>query len=130
VLGLAVSGSILRFTRASVLEVLGEEHVRAARAKGLSDWTVVSQHIVRPALIPVITIIGVMTGYLLTGAVIVEQLFNLPGIGRLLLVSILQRDYPVVQGTIVFIAGAFILANLAADLLYRLFDPRIRSQAG
>jgi len=128
ILGLAVSGSILRFTRASVLSVMNEDHVRVARAKGLSDWRIVTRHIVRPALIPVVTIIGVMTGYLLTGAVIVEQLFNLPGLGRLLLTSILQRDYPVVQGTIVFIAGAFILANLAADLIYRVLDPRIRDR--
>jgi peptide/nickel transport system permease protein len=128
VLGLGVSGSILRFTRASVLGVMNEDHVRVARAKGLSDWRIVSRHIVRPALIPVVTIIGVMTGYLLTGAVIVEQLFNLPGLGRLLLTSILQRDYPVVQGTIVFIASAFILANLAADVGYRMLDPRIRDR--
>lgn len=128
VLGVGVAGSTLRFTRASVLEVLGRDYVRAARAKGLSNWTVVARHIVRPALIPVVTIIGVLTGYLLTGAVIVETLFNLPGIGRLLLTSILQRDYPIVQGTIVFIAGAFILANITTDLLYRSLDPRIRDR--
>jgi peptide/nickel transport system permease protein len=128
VIGFAVSASILRFTRASVLEVLNEDHVRVANAKGLARRRIVVRHILRPALIPVVTIGGIMVGYLLTGAVIVEQIFNMPGIGRLLLDSILQRDYPVVQGTILFIAGAFILANLIADAAYAYFDPRIRQR--
>jgi ABC-type dipeptide/oligopeptide/nickel transport system permease component len=98
-----------------------------AMAKGLSQGRVIVRHILRNALVPIITIIGILTGYLLTGAVIVEQIFNMPGVGRLLLVSILQRDYPVVQGTVVFIALTFILANLAADVLYGFADPRIRT---
>jgi len=127
VLGFAVSASMLRVTRSEVLQVLGEDHVRVAMAKGLSRGRVIARHILRNALVPIITIIGIMTGYLLTGAVIVEQIFNLPGVGRLLLVSILQRDYPVVQGTVVFISLTFILANLAADVLYGSADPRIRT---
>jgi peptide/nickel transport system permease protein len=127
VLGFAVAASMLRVTRSEVLQVLSEDHVQVAMAKGLTSRRVIARHILRNALVPIITIVGIMTGYLLTGAVIVEQIFNMPGVGRLLLVSILQRDYPVVQGTVVFISLTFILANLAADVLYGIADPRIRT---
>lgn len=125
-LGLAVAGSIMRITRASVRDVLSEDYVRTARAKGVPrDWVVI-KHVLRNALIPIITTAGFMAGYLLTGAVIVEQIFNIPGVGRLLLTSILGRDYPIVEGTVLVIAVTFVLSNLAADVAYGFADPRIR----
>jgi peptide/nickel transport system permease protein len=105
--------------------VLTEDYVRTARAKGLPYKLVVAKHVLRNAVIPIITTIGVMAGYLLTGAVIIEQIFNIPGIGRLLLTSILGRDYPVVEGSVLVIALAFVLSNLLADVIYGLADPRI-----
>ncbi len=124
-LGASVAGSIMRMTRSAVLEVLTEDYVRTARAKGLPYNLVVMKHVLRNAVIPIITTIGVMAGYLLTGAVIIEQIFNVPGIGRLLLTSILGRDYPVVEGSVLVIALAFVLSNLIADVAYGLADPRI-----
>lgn len=97
-----------------------------ARAKGLSNRVVVMRHAVRNALVPVITVVGIQTGYLLGGTVIVEQIFAIPGIGRLALDAVSQRDYPVIQGTTLFIAGAFVLMNTLADVVYGLVDPRIR----
>jgi peptide/nickel transport system permease protein len=125
-LGIAVAGTFMRMTRTAALEVLSEDYVRTARAKGLPFNLVILKHVLRNAVIPIITTIGVMAGYLLTGAVIIEQIFNIPGVGRLLLTSILGRDYPVVEGTVLVIALAFVLANLFADVAYGLADPRIR----
>jgi len=125
-LGLAVAGSMMRMTRGAVIDVLSEEYVRTARAKGVRWLGVVIRHVLRNALIPIITTAGMMAGYLLTGAVIIEQIFNIPGVGRLLLTSILGRDYPVVEGTVLVIAVAFVLSNLAADVAYGFADPRIR----
>jgi peptide/nickel transport system permease protein len=125
-LGVAVAGSIMRITRAAVIDVLSEDYVRTARAKGVAPRWVVVKHVLRNAMIPIITTAGFMAGYLLTGAVIIEQIFNIPGVGRLLLTSILGRDYPVVEGTVLVIAVAFVLANLAADVAYGIADPRIR----
>jgi peptide/nickel transport system permease protein len=124
-LGVSVAGSIMRMTRSAVLEVLTEDYVRTARAKGLPFNLVVMKHVLRNAVIPIITTVGVMAGYLLTGAVIIEQIFNIPGVGRLLLTSILGRDYPVVEGTVLVIALAFVLSNLLADVAYGFADPRI-----
>ncbi|HYH11032.1 MAG TPA: ABC transporter permease [Thermomicrobiales bacterium] len=125
-LGALLAASVMRMTRSAVLEELGKEYLMVARAKGLSNRVVVMRHAVRNALVPVITVVGIQTGYLLGGTVIVEQIFAIPGIGRLALDAVSQRDYPVVQGTTLFIAGAFVLMNTLADVVYGLVDPRIR----
>ena len=125
-LGALLAASIMRMTRSALLEELGKEYLTVARAKGLSGRTVVLGHALRNALVPVVTVIGIQTGYLLGGTVIVEQLFAVPGVGRLALDAVLQRDYPLVQGTTLFIAGTFVLVNLLTDVIYGLIDPRIR----
>jgi peptide/nickel transport system permease protein len=125
-LGALLAASIMRMTRSALLEELGKEYLVVARAKGLSQRAVVLRHALRNALVPVVTIIGIQTGYILGGTVIIEQLFAIPGIGRLALDSVLQRDYPLVQGTTLFIAAAFVLVNLLTDVIYGLIDPRIR----
>lgn len=117
---------IMRMTRACLLEVLGQEYIRTARAKGLRKRLVVYRHALRNAMIPVITVAGVQVGYLLGGIVVVEEVFTLPGVGRLVLSAIFNRDYPVVQGAVLFIAIIFMLTNLLVDLLYSIIDPRIR----
>lgn len=125
-LGFAFSASVMRMTRSSMLEVLGEEYVRTARSKGLAEGRVVRRHAFRNALIPVVTLIGVEVGYLLGGAFIVEQLFALPGLGRLTVNAVSQREYALVQGATLFIATNVVLINLLVDLLYAALDPRIR----
>ena len=125
-LGALLAASVMRMTRSSVLEELGKEYLMVARAKGLSNRVVVMRHAVRNALVPVITVVGIQTGYLLGGTVIVEQIFAIPGIGRLALDAVSQRDYPVVQGTTLFIAAGFVFMNTLADVVYGLVDPRIR----
>ncbi len=125
-LGTATAAMITRMTRSSLLDVLGQEYIRTARAKGVHEPRVVSHHALRNALIPVITVAGVQMGYILGGIVVVEDVFSLPGIGRLLLDAIFQRDYPVVQGTILLGAALFMLLNFVVDLLYAVIDPRIR----
>lgn len=125
-LGVILAGAITRILRSSMLEVLGRDYIRTARAKGLSERVVVYRHALRNALIPVLTVIGLQFGSLLGGAVIIEQVFSLPGVGRFALEGINLRDYPVVQGTVLFIATAAVLVNLVVDLLYSLIDPRIR----
>ncbi len=125
-LGTATAAMITRMTRSSMLDVLGQEYIRTARAKGVHEPRVVSHHALRNALIPVITVAGVQMGYILGGIVVVEDVFSLPGIGRLLLDAIFQRDYPVVQGTILLGAALFMLLNFVVDLLYAVIDPRIR----
>ncbi|REJ33781.1 MAG: peptide ABC transporter permease, partial [Bacillota bacterium] len=114
-----------RITRSSMLQVLDLDYIRTARAKGLSEWRVTYRHALRNALIPVITMAGLQFGSLLGGALVTEQVFAWPGIGTLLVNAIVSRDYPVVQGCILVIAAAFVLVNLAVDLLYSLVDPRI-----
>ncbi len=117
---------IARMTRSSLLEVIGLDYIRTARAKGLTESKVVSKHAFRNALIPVVTIIGIETGSLLSGAVLTETVFNLPGFGTALVGAILARDYPVVQGFTIVIALIFVLVNLIVDLSYAYLDPRIR----
>src|SRR5699024_5869761 len=117
---------VMRMTRSSLLEVLDHDYVRTARAKGLNEANVVRRHAMRNALIPVVTVVGLQIGGLLGGAIITESIFVLPGIGRLLVDSIFQRDFPLVQGVVLFASLAFLLANLAVDLLYAVLDPRIR----
>jgi peptide/nickel transport system permease protein len=124
-LGFAFSASVMRTTRSAMLEVLGQDYIRTARSKGLSELVIDSRHALRNALIPVITIVGVELGYLLGGTVIVEEIFALPGLGRLIFNAISQRDYALVQGMALFIAVAFVIVNLAVDLLYTAVDPRI-----
>jgi dipeptide transport system permease protein len=118
---------IARMTRSSMLEVLGEDYVRTAKAKGLPWKRVVVVHAFRNALIPVATIVGLMFGSILTGAILTETIFSWPGIGKWLVASITSRDYPVIQGGVLFIAGMIVSANLALDLLYALINPRMRS---
>lgn len=125
-LGTATAAMISRMTRSAMLDVLSREYIRTARAKGAQEPRVVSHHALRNALIPVITVAGVQMGYILGGIVVVEDVFNLPGVGRLLLDAIFQRDYPAVQGTILIGAGLFMLLNFLVDLLYAVIDPRIQ----
>jgi len=125
-LGLGLSAVVMRMTRSSMLEVLGQDFIRVARAKGLATRTVLLRHALRNALIPIITVLGLQMGFLLGGVVITEQIFGLPGLGWTLLNGVYQRDYPVVQGTVMVFAVTFVLVNLVVDLLYTYLDPRIR----
>jgi len=125
-LGLGASAIIARLTRSSMLEVLRQEYMTTARAKGLREYSIVVRHGLKNALIPVITIFGLQFGSLLAGAVVVETVFARPGIGRLIVSAILAKDFPMVQGIILFTATAYVLANLLVDLAYGLLDPRIR----
>lgn len=125
-LGVSSMAILTRMTRSAVLEVLGQDYIRTAWAKGLEFRKVINKHALRNALIPVITIGGLEFGSLMAGAVITETVFSWPGIGRLLVESILARDYPVVQGAVLVIALSFIMINLIVDMLYGLVDPRIR----
>ena len=127
-LGVALAAILARMTRASLLEELREPYVRAARARGVSRFRAVVVHAFRNSLIPVVTIVGLQFGAVLTGAVITETIFSWPGIGRLLIQSIGFRDYPLVQGCILLIAVTYVAVNLMTDLAYGLLDPRIRYQ--
>ncbi|MEI6876131.1 MAG: ABC transporter permease [Spirochaetota bacterium] len=125
-LGLASAATLLRMTRASMIEELSKEYIVTARAKGLREWAVKYRHALRNALLPIITIAGIQFGYLLGGAIIMEQIFALPGLGRLFLTGIYQRDFPLIQGGVVFIAIIFSLVNFLVDMLYSLLNPKIR----
>ncbi len=125
-LGTALAAILSRMTRASVLEVLSEDYVRTARAKGLPARTVLFKHVLRNALVPVITVIGLQLGALLSGAVITENVFSWPGLGTLFIEAIQSRDYPLVQGCVLFISFGYVLINLLIDLVYAAVDPRIR----
>jgi peptide/nickel transport system permease protein len=124
-LGTAVAAVFMRMTRSSLLEVMGQDYIRTARAKGLPEGGVLWGHALKNSLIPLITVAGVQVGYLLGGAVVTEEVFTLPGVGRLLLWAVFQRDYPLVQGTILFVSALFLVSNLIVDLLYAYLDPRI-----
>jgi peptide/nickel transport system permease protein len=125
-LGTAAAANIARTTRSCMLDVLGSDYVRTALAKGLAGRAVVLKHALKNAMIPVVTVAGLQLGILLGGTVVVEEVFTLPGVGRLVLWSIYQRDYPVTQSTILFVATLFMTLNLAVDLLYGYLEPRIR----
>jgi peptide/nickel transport system permease protein len=125
-LGLALAAVVTRTLRSSMLEALTEDYVRTARAKGLSEWRVMRGHVLRNALIPVVTVLGLQLGTLIGGAVITEYVFALPGVGRLVVDAVFARDYPLVQGVVLLIAVGFIASNLVVDLLYGLIDPRLR----
>jgi peptide/nickel transport system permease protein len=125
-LGAAPAAVIARITRSAMLEVIGSDYVTTARAKGLPERVVIWRHALRNALVPVVTILGLQIGGLLSGAVITETIFNWPGVGRLLIDSIMRRDFPMVQGGVVLVAAVFAVVNLATDLVYAVIDPRIR----
>ncbi|OFX16130.1 MAG: hypothetical protein A2V59_10265 [Armatimonadetes bacterium RBG_19FT_COMBO_69_19] len=120
------AAAIARMVRASLLAVRGEEYVKVARAKGLSEAVVVRRHMLKNALIPVVTLIGIVAGYLLGGAIVVEQVFAIPGVGRMGLQAIVQRDYPVLQAVVLVVTALFVFVNLLVDLVYVFLDPRIR----
>lgn len=125
-LGSGLAAKLTRMTRSSMLEVLNRDYIRTAKAKGLPRWQVVTKHALRNALIPVITVLGLQFGSLLTGAIVVEKVFARPGVGMLLLESIEARNYMLVQGAVLFISFTYVLVNLLTDLVYGLVDPRIR----
>jgi len=125
-LGLVQSALIARIARSSMLDVLREQFIVAGRAKGLGERAVVYKHALRNALVPTVTVIGISFAVLISGAVVVETVFNIPGLGRLIISAVLRRDYPVVQGVVLVIAGVYMLMNLLVDLSYLLIDPRVR----
>ena len=125
-LGMGQAALIARMARSSLLEVLGQDYVRTAEAKGLARSSVVTKHALRNALIPVVTVVGLSFAVLLAGAIVIETVFNLPGVGRLVMQSILRRDYPVIQGVLLFITTTYVVVNLAVDLVYGVIDPRVR----
>jgi peptide/nickel transport system permease protein len=125
-IGLVQVGFIARMTRASMLEALGQDFVRTADAKGLSRFDVVVRHGLPNALIPILTVIGIVAGALLGGTVIIEQVFSIPGIGRLIIGAIAARDFPVMQGGLLFLAVIYLTVNLTVDILYAVVDPRVR----
>lgn len=125
-LGLFQAALLARLTRSMMLETLGDDYVRTARAKGLAEHAVVLRHAFRNAAIPLVTVIGLIFAALLGGAVITEQVFNIPGVGRMLIQAVARRDYPVVQGVVMIVAGLYVLINLCVDLVYGYLDPRLR----
>lgn len=127
-LGTSSAAIITRMTRSSMLEVIRQDYIRTARAKGQVESKVINQHALKNALIPIITVIGLQFGYLLGGAVLTESIFSVPGVGRLMVDSIKSRDFPIVQGGVLFIAITFSFVNLLVDILYAFVDPRIKSQ--
>jgi peptide/nickel transport system permease protein len=127
-LGLTGVGIVSRMVRATMVEVLGQDYIRTARAKGVQRWMVIWRHALRNTLLPVVTILGLQVGYLLGGAVIVESIFAWPGIGRLTVNAILARDFPLVQGCVLVIAAMFALVNLLVDVSYAIIDPRIGNE--
>ena len=124
--GLFLSGGLARLIRSSILEVMNQDYIRTARAKGLSHWNIVFKHAMRNAMIPPVTLLGVQFGLLITGAVITESVFARPGLGQMLLQSVLNKDIPLVQALVVYATGVYIVLNLIVDLLYGVIDPRIK----
>jgi peptide/nickel transport system permease protein len=127
-LGFPQSALIARMTRGSMLDVLSQDYVKTARAKGLSEQLVIYKHALKNTMITVITVIGIVLAITLSGSVVIETIFGLPGIGRLIINSVLRRDYPVIQGAVLCIAASYVLVNLIIDLLYVYLDPRIKYQ--
>jgi peptide/nickel transport system permease protein len=113
-------------TRANMLEVIHEDYIRTARAKGLREFWVINKHALRNVMIPIVTVVGMDFGSYLSGSVLTESIFGWPGLGRYTLLAILKRDFPVIQGAVLFMAVIFVTVNLAVDLLYSVLDPRIR----
>jgi peptide/nickel transport system permease protein len=125
-LGLVQSALIARITRSSMLDVLREQYILSSRAKGLDERVVIYKHALKNAIIPTLTVIGITFALLIGGAVVIESVFNIPGLGRLIISAVLRRDYPVVQGVVLLIAVVYTLVNLLVDLAYLAIDPRIR----
>ena len=125
-LGTASAAALARLTRSSVLEIIRQDYIRSARAKGLGERVVVLRHVLKNAVNPIITVLGLQVGYLLGGAILTETVFSWPGLGSMMVRAIQARDYPLVQGGVLLIATTFVLVNLLVDLLYAVFDPRIR----
>ena len=125
-LALLQIGLLTRITRSAMLEVLRQDYVRTARAKGLPEWRVVLKHALANAMIPVVTVIGLIFSVLISGSIVIETIFSVPGMGSLLGNAILRRDYPMIQGGLLFVAAALMMLNLAVDMLYAYFDPRVR----
>ena len=126
VLGIVNSALILRFTRASMLDILGEDYIRTARSKGMGEARVVLRHALKNAAIPIITVVGLTYALLVSGAVVTERVFNIPGMGNLVVSAVLRRDYPVIQGTLIVVASLYVLINLVTNLLYLVVDKRVR----
>lgn len=127
-LALPLGAVILRMTRASVLDVLNEDYIRTARSKGLSNGTIYFKHALRNAMIPIVTVVGLQLSALLTGTVITETIFDWPGIGSLIFTAIQRRDYPLVQGCVLFVAAIYVMVNLLTDLMYGVVNPKVRAQ--
>ncbi len=125
-LGAFQAAVLVRATRSAVLEILREDYVRTARAKGLAEIRVIRRHALRNAMIPIVTVMGIQLGQLVAGAIVLESVFALPGLGRLALGAISARDLPVVQGVTLFVAASIVFINFAVDLAYAALDPRIR----
>jgi peptide/nickel transport system permease protein len=126
VLALFQIGFLARITRSAMLDVLDQDYIRTARAKGVSEWKTISKHAFRNTLIPVVTVSGIILSLLIGGSVVVEQVFALPGIGRLIVQGILARDYPLVQGTMLIFGFSFVVINILVDIIYMTVDPRVR----
>ena len=126
VLGLLNSTLVLRFTRAAMMEVMTEDYIRTARSKGLGETVVVLKHALRNALVPIVTVIGLTVALMIGGAVVTETVFGLPGVGSLVVNAVMRRDYPVIQGALLVVAGLYVLINFLVDLLYAVVDPRVR----
>lgn len=126
VLGIGLAAVLMRQTRAAMLESLGADYVRTARAKGMSEWSVIGIHALRNSLLTVVTLIGLQLGTLISGVVVTEEIFVIPGVGKLILDAVFQRDYPTLQGVVLVTATAYIVANLLTDVAYSLLNPRIR----
>jgi ABC-type dipeptide/oligopeptide/nickel transport system permease component len=125
-LGTASAAALARLTRSSVLEIIRQDYIRSARAKGLAERAVIARHVLKNAINPIITVLGVQVGFLLGGAILTETVFSWPGLGSMMVRAIQARDYPLVQGGVLLIATTFVVVNLVVDLLYAVFDPRIR----
>jgi peptide/nickel transport system permease protein len=126
-LALPILANLSRLVRSAMLDALGQDYIRTARARGVSERGVLYRHALANALIPFVTSVGIMTGYLLGGAIVVEQVFAIPGLGRLILGAIAERNYPLLQATILLVTGGFVVVNFAVDLLYLAIDPRVRA---
>ncbi len=128
-LGAAFAAVLIRITRAAMIDVLQQDHIRFTRAKGIGERSVIFRHALRNAAIPIVTVIGLQAGYIVGGTIVVEQVFALPGLGNLLLNATLARNYPIVQMGVLILGVSFVLANLAADLLYIVLNPRLRTES-
>ena len=129
-LGARYAGNIARITRTSMLEVLGQDYIRTAKAKGATRWAVIMKHALKNAMIPIVTLVGTDFGYMLTGSMLIEKVFSIPGIGKLAVDAMSNRDLPLLEGTVMYIAFVFVVVNLIVDVSYAFLDPRIRYGKG